>query len=283
MPAKSIASEDDGPNVFLSYSSRDEKEASSIAKMVESVGGKVYLAAKDLRPGQNFTEEMRTALNLAPRLWLLVTPDSVESRWVFAEWGAAWVQHKQVVPILLRCNPKELPEQLKGYQWIDFHNVRELVRESFPSSHRSEIGMEAVLRMAGNFIDERDDVVAALAAGRAFLMMKQYDYAHEVFEHVRNAVEKTHADYYIILGNLAYSLIGKKRYREAVTRLLEVRKMTGGKKFFVWHTMALAYAYRRLKQERKYREWLKKSKDFANYEELKDWFQQLYPEIRKDL
>src|SRR5947208_927769 len=126
MVAKNKTREDDGPNVFLSYSSKDEKEALTISKLIESIGGKVFLAGKDLKPGQNFTEEIRVALNLSPRVWLLVTPNSVESYWVFAEWGAAWVQQKQVVPILLRCNPDELPEQLKSYQWTDFHKVRDL-------------------------------------------------------------------------------------------------------------------------------------------------------------
>jgi tetratricopeptide (TPR) repeat protein len=236
-----------------------------------------------IKPGDDFAEKIRIALKAFPRLWLLVTPESVESKWVTSEWGAAWVLQKEIVPILLRCSPDQLPEQLKNYQSIDYHNCRELIKDTFPISNEAKVGLEAVLEMADNFIKEEDNVRAALAIGRGLLMLKDYDNSFKVFEYISKEVPKSHRDYHIVLGNLAYSLIAKRKYQEAVKLLLQVKRIKNGRKFLISHKIALAYAYKELNQDRKYKEWLDKSKECPNFDELTEWFGQIFPKIKKDL
>jgi hypothetical protein len=50
---------------------------------------------------------------------------------VLTEWGAAWVLQKNIIPILHRCSPAELPERLKKLQSIDFYEHPRLVKARF--------------------------------------------------------------------------------------------------------------------------------------------------------
>ncbi|SRR5260370_30239338 len=69
-------------DVFVSYASADEHEASQIKDAIEKAGGKAFMAPKDLTPGVDFAEEIRTALRRSNQLWLLVSPASLKSDWL---------------------------------------------------------------------------------------------------------------------------------------------------------------------------------------------------------
>lgn len=118
-------------DIFLSYSSVDQKEAEEITCKVEETGGNIFMAPKLVSPGDDFAEEIRSALEGSQELWLLVSPNSIKSEWVISEWGAAWALRKRIVPILYRCSPDALPPRLKKFQCIDFHNVPEFINKKF--------------------------------------------------------------------------------------------------------------------------------------------------------
>lgn len=114
-------------DAFLSYSSNNTPEAELIhAKAVET-GLKVFMAPKRLLPGDDFAEEIRASLEGSRELWLLLSPQSVNSEWVISEWGAAWVLRRTIVPILHRCEPSLLPERLARFHCIDLHRIDELI------------------------------------------------------------------------------------------------------------------------------------------------------------
>jgi len=119
-------------DVFLSYSSEDQKEANLIYTAIQEAKGKVFLAKKCLKPGEDFTEKIREALYYSRKLWLLVSPSSLESNWVHTEWGAAWVLKKNIVPILHQCSFKDLPDRLSRFQCFNFYEYQELKKVSLP-------------------------------------------------------------------------------------------------------------------------------------------------------
>jgi hypothetical protein len=120
-----------GLDIFLSYSSVDRQEANEIYEAIRKVGGLVFLSEKDLKPGEDFAEEIRKAISSSRELWLLVSPNSLKSDWVISEWGAAWVLRKRVVPILHRCRPEELPDRIRRLHCIDFYKYPDLIRSRF--------------------------------------------------------------------------------------------------------------------------------------------------------
>jgi hypothetical protein len=120
------------PNdVFVSYSSQDQKQADNIYDAIIKAGGKVFLSGKSLNPGDDFAEKIRNQLINSRELWLLVTPNSLKSEWVLTEWGAAWLTKKKIIPIIYRCKPEDLPDRLKRIQCTDFSDYPELVRKTF--------------------------------------------------------------------------------------------------------------------------------------------------------
>lgn len=115
-------------DVFFSYASADQGEADRVYAEIVAAGGTVFLAKKNLAAGEDFAERIREALRAAREVWLLLSPASLKSEWVFTEWGAAWVLEKTIVPILHRCSPNDLPARLARLQCIDLYQISELVK-----------------------------------------------------------------------------------------------------------------------------------------------------------
>jgi len=129
---------DEDLDVFISYASQDNNEADQIRDAIVNAGGKVFMAPKDLTPGEDFPEEIRIALGRSRELWLLVSPASLKSDWVLSEWGAAWALGKKIVPILHRCSPDQLPDRIRRLQCVDFYKYSELIARTFSAVPDSE-------------------------------------------------------------------------------------------------------------------------------------------------
>jgi TIR domain len=119
-------------DVFLSYSDADRDVASLIHGKVLSNGGKLFMAPKEISPGDDFAEQIRNALVHSRELWLLVSPRSIKSEWVISEWGAAWALEKKIIPILYHCDHTALPERLRRIQSVDLHLIDDLITKTFP-------------------------------------------------------------------------------------------------------------------------------------------------------
>jgi len=99
-------------DVFISYSHKDEAVGRLLEEELRRSGLRVFLSSSALTGGDNFSEEIKNALRDAGELWIIASPQSLESEWVMTEWGAAWAMGKRVVPLLYNCEPKDLPERL---------------------------------------------------------------------------------------------------------------------------------------------------------------------------
>lgn len=128
------------------------------------------------------------------------------------------------------------------------------------------------------------DVRSAIEVGRAYLKQGQYDQSLEVFSYLQKKASRRDEAYYKILSNLAYSLIGKSRYQEAIDCLSEVEQIRGGAEFRAWHSLAMAYCYFKLGESSLYRKWLDDAKRRPEFKRLNvPFFKSLYPEISHDL
>ncbi len=118
-------------DVFLSYSARDRAIALPIRDKLHSAGARVFMAPKSLEPGDDFAAEIRQALHGSAEVWVIMSPNSLNSEWVTTEWGAAWVLDKRTVPILHRCDIPQLPERLKRLHCVDAGDVSEMIKKKF--------------------------------------------------------------------------------------------------------------------------------------------------------
>jgi hypothetical protein len=114
-------------DVFLSYAVADQQPAESVRAKLAASGARVFMAPKELAPGDDFAERIREALRGSTEVWVLVSPSSVKSEWVTTEWGAAWVLGRRIVPILYRCDVPTLPDRLRRVQCVDLSDVEALI------------------------------------------------------------------------------------------------------------------------------------------------------------
>jgi hypothetical protein len=135
LPKQSVSSEPDQGtekskyDVFLSYSSADTEKANDIRKALEESDLNCFMADKEIKGGDEWSDKIRKALRVSHEVCLLFSPNSVKSEWVLTEWGAAWVLEKRIVPVLLRVDVKDLPERLKALQVFDFSDISRYVNE----------------------------------------------------------------------------------------------------------------------------------------------------------
>ncbi len=114
-------------DVFLSYSVRDSTIAESVQAKLVASDTRVFMAPKELTPGDDFEEKIRHALRGSREVWVVVSPSSLGSEWVTTEWGAAWVLGRRIVPILHRCDVPSLPGRLRRVQCVDAADIDALV------------------------------------------------------------------------------------------------------------------------------------------------------------
>jgi len=124
----SLASETSRFDIFLSYSAKDRNQAKELSELMQQSNLKVFFAEKDLEGGSPFTDEIRAALHDSREVWVLSTPNSVDSVWVATEWGTAWALQRRIVPILLNITSDRLPDRLRALHAVDLLNVAEEIQ-----------------------------------------------------------------------------------------------------------------------------------------------------------
>jgi uncharacterized protein YjbI with pentapeptide repeats len=74
---------------FISYSTKDQEFADRLHADLRSRNVRCWFAPHDLKPGRKIHEEIDAAIRLYDKLVLILSPDSIESKWVKVEIGKA--------------------------------------------------------------------------------------------------------------------------------------------------------------------------------------------------
>ena len=94
--------------VFVSHSSLDAWIASVIAEKIKALGAECWLDEKDLEGGDIIVDDIIRGIDACHEAIVLVSPNSVNSKWVSFEIGGVRAQHKRVTPILNNVRHDEL-------------------------------------------------------------------------------------------------------------------------------------------------------------------------------
>jgi len=105
-------------SVFLSYSRKDYYFAESLAFHLLRRGVPAWLDVKDLKPGGEWERDLEHALDAASTLLLVLSPHSLESERVRAEWQHALRRGCRV--IVVRFRKAALPPELQSCDAVDF-------------------------------------------------------------------------------------------------------------------------------------------------------------------
>ncbi len=98
-------------DVFISYSKANEQYAKDLKELLEQkkFGIKVFLDDARLVGGAELSEHIHEGLVHSREFCLLISNESLESKWVTTEWGAAWALGMYTVPILIGIKYDDLP------------------------------------------------------------------------------------------------------------------------------------------------------------------------------
>lgn len=88
--------------VFISHSSGDLVFARKLSNLLSRGANVQVFTTEDLSAGEKWETKLRHELASADVVLALLTPNSVDSKWVLHEVGAAWALEKPIIPVITR-------------------------------------------------------------------------------------------------------------------------------------------------------------------------------------
>lgn len=113
------------PTLFISYSSKDKEKALYLAKELEKRGIDTWIDQWGIKVGDNFSEKIYQGIQNCDYFAILLTKNSVNSRWVKEELSMARIKEldSEGVKVLpLKYEDCDIPDNLKTKQYADFSN-----------------------------------------------------------------------------------------------------------------------------------------------------------------
>ena len=129
-------------------------------------------------------------------------------------------------------------------QGIDYHDFQSLIERTFANRNRDQSPTDDERNLIDALLRE-DRIIHAISIGKPYLFSKRYDKSLPIFEYIRDHANRQHYDYYVVFGNIGYSLIGLGKNKEAIEAFEHVRSFNNGETFHAWHAIEAAVAYLR--------------------------------------
>ncbi len=110
-------------NVFISYARDDAPIARRIANDLRALGTTIWLDQESISYGQDLRKAIYEGIERADAILVLISPASLRSKWVEAEWQIALAQqNKRVLPALVGgATFTDLPLPLSNVQGVDLN------------------------------------------------------------------------------------------------------------------------------------------------------------------
>jgi hypothetical protein len=112
---------DVGYSAFISHASEDRNVADKVCQQLESAGFRCWIAPRDLRPGQDYAQEIVRGIELSKCLVLILSKSANESKFVSAEVERAYSKGKPVFPLRVEevLPSRSLELFVSTKHWID--------------------------------------------------------------------------------------------------------------------------------------------------------------------
>jgi hypothetical protein len=91
---------------FVSYSNVDKRIAANLKNCLDNLGIEVFLAHEDIRPSEDWQNEILRALKLCDVFLPLLTDNFHTSHWTNQESGMAYLAEKFIIPLKINRDPE---------------------------------------------------------------------------------------------------------------------------------------------------------------------------------
>jgi len=106
------------PDIFISYSRKDESVAKKLANDIISKGGNIWMDVLHIESGERWDQTIEEALEKSSHIMVLLSKSSVTSHNVLDEVSYALEETKTIIPVLIEdC---KVPFRLRRLQRVDF-------------------------------------------------------------------------------------------------------------------------------------------------------------------
>src|SRR5262249_47015326 len=103
--------------VFVSYARASRGKVGPIVNELRALGVDVWIDVEQLRPGQDWDQQVYDALRASRAILFFISPATRRSSYI-QEFRVAKRQGLLMLPVLIE-GMKELPAQLREFQWLD--------------------------------------------------------------------------------------------------------------------------------------------------------------------
>lgn len=111
------------PDVFISYSSKDEDMAKFVNKHLANERLSVFLASTSLKAGDYWPKKIMENLRSSTWVLLLASRAACQSQFVQQELGGAIYGNKKIIPVVWDMPLSELPGLTHDYQAINLEGT----------------------------------------------------------------------------------------------------------------------------------------------------------------
>ncbi len=106
-------------DVFLSYSAQDKEWVEQFEEALNESGIHAWFDVANIEPGEHWRNHIEKALRESKALIVILSPNTIESPWMFFELGAAVAGEKRIIPVLTQdMEWKNIPLPLTRYQYV---------------------------------------------------------------------------------------------------------------------------------------------------------------------
>lgn len=109
--------------IFLSHSSLDKKFVTSLAIDLKNYGFDVWLDTWEILAGESIPKKIGEGIENCQFVILVLSPESVESKWVEQEWQTKYleeIESNKIKLIPIKIKECKIPILLKTKKYIDF-------------------------------------------------------------------------------------------------------------------------------------------------------------------
>jgi hypothetical protein len=119
-------------HIFLSYAMADSEQAYKLQNLLSQQLNSKIFTTDSLSAGENWVPKLKRALSECDLFIVVLSPNSIGSKWVLYELGAAWGLGKPIIPVVthpeILSNIPLVLRETKLVNFKDFENPEALYR-----------------------------------------------------------------------------------------------------------------------------------------------------------
>lgn len=179
------------PIVFISHSSKDERMVRKLKEVLTKKVGNtldIFVSSdgQSIPLGRNWVHEIEEALKNSKIMFVLLSPNSIRSNWIYFEVGFAYSKDIKVIPIgVLGINLSQIPPPMSLLQGFNINSVESL--NNLISILNGEFGYS----FGESFTYEEYAAIFSVPKVKASKLWKEYaSLIYDVSTEIASAIDK---------------------------------------------------------------------------------------------